>query len=123
MSWELRNDDPGRDHFGRANPDRPLRRRSRCGAADDLAALAIAVAVPATSSASRSGHAGSANAGALFSLALVDLPQAEVGTELTLLWGEPDSRRSTVEEHEVREIRVKVANAPYFEKVIKTGKQ
>jgi vanillate/3-O-methylgallate O-demethylase len=65
----------------------------------------------------------SANAEALISLALVDLEHAAVGTELTLLWGEPDSKRWTVESHTVREIRVKVANAPYFEKVIKTGAQ
>ena len=64
-----------------------------------------------------------ANGGRLVSTALVNLEDAEPGTELTLLWGEPDSRRRTVDEHEVREIRVTVAPSPYFEKVIKTGRQ
>jgi vanillate/3-O-methylgallate O-demethylase len=64
----------------------------------------------------------SANAEHFISLGLVDLDQAEPGNEVTLLWGEPDSRRATVERHEVREIRAKVAPAPYFDKVIKSGK-
>jgi glycine cleavage system aminomethyltransferase T len=63
----------------------------------------------------------SANAAAFLSLALVDVDHAEPGTEVTLLWGEPSSMRSTVEQHEVREIRATVAPAPYFDKVIKTG--
>lgn len=45
------------------------------------------------------------------------------GTQLTLLWGEPGSKRRTVEAHNLREIRVTVAPAPYFEKVIKSGQQ
>ncbi|AVA26200.1 hypothetical protein [Rhizobium sp. NXC24] len=65
----------------------------------------------------------SANAGHLISLALVNVDSAEPGTELTLLWGEPGTRRRTVDRHEMREIRVTVAPAPYFDKVIKTGKQ
>lgn len=65
----------------------------------------------------------SANAAAFLSLALVDVDHAEPGTEVTLLWGEPNSMRSTVEQHEVREIRATVAPAPYFDKVIKTGTQ
>lgn len=64
-----------------------------------------------------------ANARKLISTALVDPEHAEPGTELTLLWGEPNSPRSTVDAHEVREMRVKVAPSPYFEKIIKTGKQ
>lgn len=64
-----------------------------------------------------------ANANHFISLALVDLEHAEPGTEVTLLWGEPDSRRKTVEPHAMREIKAKVAPAPYFEKVIKTGNQ
>ena len=64
-----------------------------------------------------------ANGGHLISTALVNLEQATPGTELTLLWGEPDTRRRTVDAHQVREIRVTVAPSPYFEKVIKTGRQ
>jgi glycine cleavage system aminomethyltransferase T len=65
----------------------------------------------------------SANAGHVISLALVNVEHAEPGTELTLLWGEPDTRRPTVDRHEVREIRATVAPVPYFEKVIKTRQQ
>jgi vanillate/3-O-methylgallate O-demethylase len=65
----------------------------------------------------------SANAGSIISLSLVDVEHSAPGTEVNVLWGEPNSRRSTVEPHTVREIRAKVAPAPYFEKVIKTGKQ
>ena len=64
-----------------------------------------------------------ANANHFISLALVELEHAQPGTKVTLMWGEPNSRRSTVEPHKVREIKAKVAPAPYFEKVIKTGKQ
>jgi vanillate/3-O-methylgallate O-demethylase len=64
-----------------------------------------------------------ANSNHFISLALLDLASAEPGTEVTLLWGEPDSRRATVEPHEVREIRATVRPAPYFEKVIKSGKR
>jgi vanillate/3-O-methylgallate O-demethylase len=63
----------------------------------------------------------SANAGHMISTALVDLDQATPGTELTLLWGEHDSPRATVSTHVVREVRVTVAPAPYFDKVIKTA--
>jgi glycine cleavage system aminomethyltransferase T len=64
----------------------------------------------------------SSNARSFISLALVNIEHSEPGTELTMLWGEPDSARATVEKHEVREIRVTVAPAPLFEKVIKTGR-
>jgi vanillate/3-O-methylgallate O-demethylase len=63
----------------------------------------------------------SANSGHLISTALVGLEFSEPGTELTLLWGEPNSKRDTVDDHTVREIRVKVAPSPYFDKVIKSG--
>lgn len=63
-----------------------------------------------------------ANANRFISLGLVDLEHAQPGTEVTLMWGEPESRRNTVEAHQVREIKAKVAPAPYFDKVIKTGK-
>ncbi len=61
----------------------------------------------------------SANAGAILSTALMDLEHAEVGKEVTLLWGEPDSRRRTVEAHELTEIRATVAPVPYYDKTIK----
>ena len=61
-----------------------------------------------------------ANSDHFISLALLDLASAEPGTEVTLVWGEPDSRRTTVEPHETREIRATVKPAPYFEKVIKS---
>ena len=63
------------------------------------------------------------NANTFLSLGVVDVALARPGTDVTLLWGEPGSRRRTVEKHEVREIRAKVAPAPFFEKVIKSGKQ
>ncbi len=59
----------------------------------------------------------------MISLGLVNIEDAEPGTELTLLWGEPGSQRRTVDPHTLREIRVTVAPAPYFDKVIKTGNQ
>lgn len=64
-----------------------------------------------------------ANGGHLVSTALIDLDHAEPGTELTLQWGEPDSKRLTVDAHTVRDIRVTVKPSPYFEKVIKTRQQ
>ncbi|MGQ4615856.1 hypothetical protein [Nocardia sp. R7R-8] len=65
----------------------------------------------------------SANARSYISNAVVGIEHSEPGTEVTLLWGEPNSTRPIVEQHEVREIRATVAPAPFFEKVIKTGKQ
>ncbi|RKF21777.1 hypothetical protein D6851_07070 [Altericroceibacterium spongiae] len=64
-----------------------------------------------------------ANADHLLSISLVNVEDAEPGTEVTLLWGEPNSPRASVEKHEVHEIRATVQPAPYFEKAIKTGKQ
>ncbi|MGY4098805.1 hypothetical protein ACW2Q0_04450 [Nocardia sp. R16R-3T] len=64
-----------------------------------------------------------ANARHVISTALVSNEYATPGTELTLLWGEPNSTRLPVDAHEVREIRVTVAPSPYFDKVIKAGKQ
>ena len=60
-----------------------------------------------------------ANAGEFVSLSIVDLEHAEPGTELTLIWGEQEMRRPTIERNTLREVRVTVAPAPYFEKVIK----
>jgi vanillate/3-O-methylgallate O-demethylase len=64
-----------------------------------------------------------ANGGHVISHGLLDLAHAKPGTEVTLLWGEPDSKRTTVDAHTVREIRATVTPAPYFEKVIKTREQ
>ena len=61
----------------------------------------------------------SSNAGAMLSTALLEPEAAEIGREVSLLWGEPNSRRSNVEAHEVVPIRAKVAPVPYFEKAIK----
>jgi vanillate/3-O-methylgallate O-demethylase len=61
----------------------------------------------------------SANAKSFISLALVDVAHSAPGTEVTLLWGEPNSKRPTVEKHVVRDIRATVAPAPFFEKIIK----
>ncbi|MDU8913840.1 aminomethyl transferase family protein [Aestuariicoccus sp. MJ-SS9] len=61
----------------------------------------------------------SSNAGALLSTALIDPAEAQIGREVTLLWGEPGSRRASVEAHEVTGIRAKIAPVPYFEKSIK----
>ncbi|MFT7134704.1 MAG: vanillate/3-O-methylgallate O-demethylase [Akkermansiaceae bacterium] len=62
----------------------------------------------------------SSNAGAVLSTALVDTGSVQMGQEVTLMWGEPNSQRATVEEHEVVGIRAKIAPVPYFEKSIKT---
>lgn len=61
----------------------------------------------------------SSNAGAILSTALMDIDQCDLGKEVTLLWGEPNTRRRTVEAHEVNEIRATVAPVPYFDKTIK----
>jgi vanillate/3-O-methylgallate O-demethylase len=60
-----------------------------------------------------------ANANEFVSLSIVDLEYATPGTELTLLWGEEEMRRPTIEKNTLREVRVTVAPAPYFEKIIK----
>jgi vanillate/3-O-methylgallate O-demethylase len=60
----------------------------------------------------------SANARAFMSLAVVEMEHSAPGTELTLVWGEPDSKRPLVESHTLRKIRVVVAPAPYYEKII-----
>ncbi|MGY4099961.1 hypothetical protein ACW2Q0_10465 [Nocardia sp. R16R-3T] len=63
------------------------------------------------------------NAQHVISSALLAIEDAVPGRELTLLWGESDSKRPVVDAHELRTIRVTVAEAPYFEKVIKTREQ
>lgn len=62
----------------------------------------------------------SANAGHVLSHGIIATELAEPGTELTLLWGEPDSRRDNVDRNELRQIRLTVAPTPYFAKAIKT---
>ncbi len=54
------------------------------------------------------------NERSMLSLGMVD-PDVEVGTELTLVWGEEDggSRKTTVERHRQKEIRVVVSPVPY----------
>jgi glycine cleavage system aminomethyltransferase T len=63
----------------------------------------------------------SANAGHILSHGIIATELAEAGAELTLLWGEPGSRRDNVGRNELREIRVTVAPTPYFAKVIKAA--
>jgi len=55
-----------------------------------------------------------ANERAMVSLATLDLAVSEIGTEVTVLWGEaPNSRKPAVEPHRQVEIRATVAPAPY----------
>jgi syringate O-demethylase len=57
------------------------------------------------------------NAGRFLALAMVDADLAEPGTEVTLLWGEPDGGTSkpTVEPHVQTEIKAIVSPVPYSE--------
>lgn len=57
------------------------------------------------------------NAGRFLALAMVDAEFAAPGTEVTLLWGEPDGGTSkpTVERHVQTEIKAVVAPVPYSE--------
>jgi vanillate/3-O-methylgallate O-demethylase len=54
------------------------------------------------------------NERAMLSLGNVD-PDIQIGSDLTLVWGEEGggSRKTTVEPHRQLEVRVKVAPAPY----------
>lgn len=56
----------------------------------------------------------SANESCGLSLGTID-PNIELGTELTLTWGEPDggSRKTTVQRHQQAEVRVIVSPVPY----------
>lgn len=60
----------------------------------------------------------SANEKRCLSLATVD-PEIEVGTELRVVWGEPDggTRKTTVEPHKEKDVRVVVSPVPYSEVV------
>ncbi|MEN3747410.1 aminomethyltransferase family protein [Sphingomonas sp. HF-S3] len=57
------------------------------------------------------------NEGRMLTLAMVDEKFAEPGTEVTLLWGEPDggTRKPTVERHVQTEIKAVVSPVPYSE--------
>lgn len=59
----------------------------------------------------------SANEGKMLTLAMLDAEHAEPGTQVTLLWGEPDggTRKPTVERHVQTEIKATVAPTPYSE--------
>ena len=59
----------------------------------------------------------SSNEGKMLTLAMVDEAHAAPGTQVTLLWGEPDggTRKPTVEPHVQTEIRATVSPAPYSE--------
>jgi vanillate/3-O-methylgallate O-demethylase len=54
------------------------------------------------------------NERSMLSLGVVD-PDVEIGTEVTLVWGEEDggTRKTTVERHRQMEIRAIVSPAPY----------
>jgi syringate O-demethylase len=53
----------------------------------------------------------------MISLAMIDVAYSELGTELTLVWGEEHcgSWKPTVERHVQTNIRVTVAPVPYAE--------
>jgi vanillate/3-O-methylgallate O-demethylase len=57
------------------------------------------------------------NERAMISLGIIDNAHAEVGTKLTLVWGEEGggTTKPTVERHRQAEIRVTVASVPYAE--------
>jgi syringate O-demethylase len=59
----------------------------------------------------------SANAGKMLTLAVLDAEHAEVGTEVTFVWGEEDggTAKPTVEQHEQVQIRAVVGPCPYSE--------
>ncbi|WP_033921691.1 syringate O-demethylase [Sphingomonas sp. 37zxx] len=59
----------------------------------------------------------SANEGRMLTLAMVEPDFAEPGTEVTLLWGEPNggTRKPTVEPHVQTEIRAIVSSVPFSE--------
>ena len=54
------------------------------------------------------------NAGTWFSLGMIDEEQAVDGTEVTVVWGDPEGTRlrRTVEAHALREVRAHVSTRP-----------
>lgn len=54
-----------------------------------------------------------ANLRKMLSLAVVDIEHSEPGTDVIVVWGEPDSKKAAVEEHVEKEIRATVAPSPY----------
>jgi vanillate/3-O-methylgallate O-demethylase len=64
-----------------------------------------------------SGFSG--NEAEMLSLATLEVDYAKPGTEVVMIWGEPDgaSRKPHVERHRQYEVRAKVALAPYAEAV------
>jgi vanillate/3-O-methylgallate O-demethylase len=62
------------------------------------------------------------NERAMLSLGIIDEEYAVPGTEVTLVWGEPDggSRKTTVERHRQFEMRAMVAPVPYSSEVRQT---
>lgn len=65
------------------------------------------------------GYSG--NEGKMLTLAIIDAKYAELGTEVTFVWGEEGggSAKPTVEPHVQREIRATVSPVPYVETVRK----
>ncbi len=59
----------------------------------------------------------SSNEGKMLTLAILDAEFAEPGTEVTLLWGEPNggSSKPTVERHVQMELKAIVSPVPYAE--------
>ena len=57
----------------------------------------------------------SSNEGKMLSLAMIDPDEVEMGTEVTLVWGEPNGGTSkpTVEPHEQTEIKAVISPVPY----------
>lgn len=58
----------------------------------------------------------SANANEMLGLAVIDVEFAEPGTEVEMLWGEPDSPKPVVERNVMHTLRATVASVPYFDK-------
>ena len=61
------------------------------------------------------------NEKSMLSLGIVD-PEVELGSEVTLVWGEPDggTRKTTVERHKQINIRATVSAVPYSKFVRET---
>lgn len=51
----------------------------------------------------------------MLSLGVVEEAYSDPGTELTMLWGEPDSPKSNVERHEMKEVTVTIEQSPFVQ--------